>query len=55
MAQREAHGPEEQRPRKRIAVLVSWGHLEEQGDPGMQPQDPCLPWRVTLGPGHKPR
>ena len=28
---------------------------DSQGDPGMQPRDPCLPWRGTLGPGHKPR
>ena len=28
---------------------------DTQGDPGMQPRDPCLPWRGTLGPGHKPR
>ena len=22
------------------------------GEPGMQPRDPCLPWRGKLGPGH---
>ena len=21
-------------------------------EPGMQPRDPCLPWRGKLGPGH---
>ena len=24
-------------------------------EPGMQPRDPCLPWRGILGPGHTPR
>ena len=23
-----------------------------QSSPGMQPRDPCLPWRGKLGPGH---
>ena len=25
---------------------------DSPGEPGMQPRDPCLPWRGTLGPGH---
>lgn len=44
MAQREAHGPEEQRPRKRIAVLVSWGHLEEFLTVGTQSVHLFPPW-----------
>ena len=37
----------------------SWLSLETRpyspGEPGMQPRDPCLPWRGILGPGHTPR
>ena len=29
--------------------------LLSPGEPGMQPRDPCLPWRGILGPGHTPR
>ena len=30
--------------------------LESEHDPtGMQPLDPCRPWRGTLASGHKPR
>ena len=33
-----------------------WLPLETRPDspgvPGMQPRDPCLPWRGKLGPGH---
>ena len=25
---------------------------DSPGEPGMQPRDPCLPWRGKLGPGH---
>ena len=25
---------------------------DSRGEPGMQPRDPCLPWRGKLGPGH---
>ena len=25
------------------------------GESGMQPRDPCRPWREKLGSGHKPR
>ena len=39
-----------------------WGHLLalfcypiSPGEPGMQPRDPCRPWREKLGPGHTPR
>ena len=36
-----------------------WLPLERRpdspGEPGMQPRDPCLPWRGILGPGHTPR
>ena len=28
---------------------------DSPGEPGMQPRDPCLPWRGILGPGHTPR
>ena len=28
---------------------------DSPGKPGMQPRDPCLPWRGILGPGHTPR
>ena len=28
---------------------------DSPGQPGMQPRDPCLPWRGILGPGHTPR
>ena len=24
---------------------------DSPGEPGMQPRDPCLPWRGILGPG----
>ena len=27
---------------------------DSPGEPGMQPRDPCLPWRGKLGPGHTP-
>ena len=27
---------------------------DSPGEPGMQPLDPCLPWRGILGPGHTP-
>ena len=35
----------------------SWTQLSMHtpGEPGMQPRDPCLPWRGILGPGHTPR
>ena len=37
----------------------SWLPLEMRpdfpGEPGMQPRDPCLPWRGKLGPGHTTR
>ena len=26
---------------------------DSPGEPGMQPRDPCLPWRGKLGPGYK--
>ena len=25
---------------------------DSPGEPGMQPRDPCVPWRGKLGPGH---
>ena len=28
---------------------------EKSGASGMQPRDPCRPWRGTLASGHKPR
>ena len=28
---------------------------DSPGEPGMQPRDPCLPWRGILGTGHTPR
>ena len=28
---------------------------DSPGEPGMQPRDPCLPWRGIWGPGHTPR
>ena len=28
---------------------------DSPGESGMQPRDPCRPWRGTLDPGHKPR
>ena len=28
---------------------------DSPGEPGMQPRDPCLPWRGKLGPGHTSR
>lgn len=43
-AQRETHGPEEQRSRERIAVLVSWGHLEEFLTVGTQSVHLFPPW-----------
>ena len=27
---------------------------DSPGESGMQPRDPCRPWREKLGPGHKP-
>ena len=26
--------------------------IHTPGEPGMQPRDPCVPWRGKLGPGH---
>ena len=39
-----------------VAKSDPWLPLETRpgspGEPGMQPRDPCLPWRGKLGPGH---
>ena len=46
---------------KLLAVVAKEGDEVEvgvhptPGEPGMQPRDPCLPWRGILGPGHTPR
>ena len=37
-----------------------WVHINDTcfsypGASGMQPRDPCRPWRGTLASGHKPR
>ena len=37
------------RKKKRRGMPVS------PGASGMQPRDPCRPWRGTLASGHKPR
>ena len=34
-------------------AAVRWP--DSPGEPGMQPRNPCLPWRGILGPGHTPR
>ena len=31
--------------------VLAW-RIPGRGEPGMQPRDPCLPWRGILGPGH---
>ena len=37
-------------------TMGPWLPLETRpdspGEPGMQPRDPCLPWRGIVGPGH---
>ena len=32
--------------------LPGHAQIPSPGEPGMQPRDPCLPWRGKLGPGH---
>ena len=34
--------------------VLAW-RIPGTGEPGMQPRDPCLPWRGILGPGHTPK
>ena len=38
--------------RERFEVVEVGKHSRGPGEPGMQPRDPCLPWRGKLGPGH---
>ena len=40
---------------KGIQVMPRTTRPDSPGEPGMQPRDPCLPWRGILGPGHTPR
>ena len=35
----------------RSAVTILGAMFLAPGEPGMQPRDPCLPWRGKLGPG----
>ena len=32
--------------------VEKYAEPDSPGEPGMQPRDPCLPWRGKLGPGH---
>ena len=34
------------------ASWPGYARPDSPGEPGMQPRDPCLPWRGKLGPGH---
>ena len=38
-----------------VFPVVMYGCADSPGQPGMQPRDPCLPWRGIVGPGHTPR
>ena len=41
---------------RKLLTIEQFRDLETRpdspGEPGMQPRDPCLPWRGKLGPGH---
>ena len=37
---------------ERHPLLALETRPDSPGEPGMQPRDPCLPWRGKLGPGH---
>ena len=38
-----------------LIVVCSTDTPSSPGASGMQPRDPCRPWRGTLASGHKPR
>ena len=40
---------------ERSPLLPLEARPDSPGEHGMQPRDPCLPWRGALGPGHTPR
>ena len=40
---------------ERNSLLPLYTRPDSSGESGMQPRDPCCPWRGTLCPGQKPR